>query len=78
MGNYHLRRSDAIALILSHRRDDEAIVFYKKTVFQAKVAAKKMKKASGGLGEKDLALIDASNQSTRACIGRFFVQTLSL
>ena len=78
VGNYHLRRSDAIALILSHRRDDEAIVFYKKTVFQAKVAAKKMKKASGGLGEKDLALIDASNQSTRACIGRFFVQTLSL
>jgi hypothetical protein len=45
VGNYHLRRSDAIALILSHRRDDEAIVFYKKTVFQAKVAAKKMKKA---------------------------------
>ena len=76
VGNYHLRRSDAIALILSHRRDDEAIVFFKKTVFAAKVV-KRMKKATGSHGEKDLAVIDAPNQST-SHVSVFSVQLLLL
>jgi hypothetical protein len=61
MGMYHLRKSDAIALILSHRRDDLAIQFFKKTVAEAKKGAKKMKKVTDGLGLQDQQKVDAPN-----------------
>jgi hypothetical protein len=64
MGMYHLRRSDAIALILSHRRDDPAVQFFKKTVAEAKKGAKKMKKGGAdGVGTEDQRKIDAANLS---------------
>lgn len=71
MGMYHLRRSDAIALILSHRRDDAAVQFFKKTVAEVKKAAKKMKKGAGGLGVEDQRKIDAPNLS-KACLTPFY------
>eukprot|EP01043_Picozoa_sp_COSAG02_P007564 COSAG02_NODE_229_length_28128_cov_18.529131_3_plen_467_part_00 len=66
MGMYHLRRSDAIALILSHRRDDAAVQFFKKTIAEVKKGTKKMKKGTGGVGLEDQAKIeqiDAANKS---------------
>ena len=63
MGMYHLRRSDAIALILSHRRDEAAVQFFKKTVAEVKKSTKKMRKVTDGVGLEDQRKIDAANQS---------------
>ena len=67
MGMYHLRRSDAIALILSHRRDDPAVQFFKKTVAEVKKGVKKMKKGTEGVGLEDQRKIDAANLSKMFC-----------
>lgn len=65
---YHLRRSDAIALILSHRRDDPAVQFFKKTVAEVKKGVKKMKKGAEGVGLEDQRKIDAANLSKIAFV----------
>eukprot|EP01043_Picozoa_sp_COSAG02_P045594 COSAG02_NODE_4187_length_5649_cov_4.270811_2_plen_460_part_00 len=70
MGMYHLRRSDAIALILSHRRDDVAVQFFKKTVAEVKKGTKKMKKVTDGVGLEDQRKINAADQSKCRCTPR--------
>ena len=42
MRRYHLRKSEALALILSHRRDADAISFFKNTMPKAAKTAKKV------------------------------------